>query len=79
MDKITGKTSFGQWFSSINLQLFEENVKMLTYQETVRFVARLILIKGAFCMHRKINRKLKLEMFLANVNVSQDSYIVGKV
>ncbi|SMQ81522.1 hypothetical protein SAMN05444673_4357 [Bacillus sp. OV166] len=30
-------------------------------------------------MHRKINRKLKLEMFLANVNVSQDSYIVGKV
>lgn len=29
MDKITRKTSFGQWFSSINLQLFEETVKTL--------------------------------------------------
>ena len=29
MDKITRKTSFGQWFSPINLQLFEENVKTL--------------------------------------------------
>lgn len=29
MDKITRKTSFGQWFSSINLQLFEENVKTM--------------------------------------------------
>lgn len=27
MDKITSKTSFGQWFSPINLQVFEENVK----------------------------------------------------
>lgn len=29
MDKITPKTSFGQWFSPINLQLFEENVEMM--------------------------------------------------
>ncbi|WP_257348638.1 IS4 family transposase, partial [Pseudalkalibacillus decolorationis] len=29
MDKITPKTSFGQWFSPINLQLFEENVKTM--------------------------------------------------
>jgi IS4 transposase len=29
MDKITRKTSFGQWFSPINLQLFEEQVKTL--------------------------------------------------
>lgn len=29
MDKITRKTSFEQWFSPINLQLFEENVKTL--------------------------------------------------
>ncbi|MBE1557176.1 DUF4372 domain-containing protein [Sporosarcina limicola] len=29
MDKITRKTSFGQWFSPINLQLVEENVKTL--------------------------------------------------
>lgn len=29
MDKITRKTSFGQWFSQINLQLFEENVKTM--------------------------------------------------
>ncbi|KZB89917.1 hypothetical protein A2U94_18875 [Bacillus sp. VT 712] len=29
MDKITRKTSFGQWFSPINLQLFEETVKTL--------------------------------------------------
>src|SRR5690606_11028547 len=29
MDKITRKTSFGQWFSPINLQLFEESVKTL--------------------------------------------------
>ena len=29
MDKITLKTSFGQWFSPINLQLFEENVKTM--------------------------------------------------
>lgn len=29
MDKITRKTSFGQWFSPINLELFEENVKTL--------------------------------------------------
>ncbi|MDQ0221021.1 putative transposase [Peribacillus cavernae] len=29
MDKITGKTSFGQWFSPINLPLFEENVKTM--------------------------------------------------
>jgi IS4 transposase len=29
MDKITRKTSFGQWFSAINLQLFEENVKAM--------------------------------------------------
>ena len=29
MDKITRKTSFGQWFSPINLQLFEENVKTM--------------------------------------------------
>lgn len=29
MDKITRKTSFGQWFSPINLQLFEEKVKTL--------------------------------------------------
>lgn len=29
MDKITRKTSFGQWFSPINLQLFEENVKIM--------------------------------------------------
>ncbi|OLN21269.1 IS4 family transposase [Domibacillus antri] len=27
MDKITRKTSFGQWFSPINFQLFEEQVK----------------------------------------------------
>jgi hypothetical protein len=29
MDKITLKTSFGQWFSPINLQLFEELVKTM--------------------------------------------------
>ncbi|ADU31300.1 IS4 family transposase [Evansella cellulosilytica] len=29
MDKITPKTSFGQWFSPINHQLFEEQVKTL--------------------------------------------------
>ena len=29
MDKITRKTSFGQWFSPINLQLVEEKVKTL--------------------------------------------------
>ncbi len=29
MDKITRKTSFGQWFSPINLRLFEELVKTL--------------------------------------------------
>lgn len=29
MDKITPKTSFGQWFSPINLQLFEEQVKTM--------------------------------------------------
>ncbi|MFA9560694.1 DUF4372 domain-containing protein, partial [Evansella sp. AB-rgal1] len=29
MDKITRKTSFGQWFSPINFQLFEEQVKTL--------------------------------------------------
>jgi IS4 transposase len=29
MDKITRKTSFGQWFSPINLQLFEEQVKTM--------------------------------------------------
>ena len=29
MDKITSKTSFGQWFSPINLQLFEEQVKTM--------------------------------------------------
>ncbi|WP_071460333.1 IS4 family transposase [Bacillus massilinigeriensis] len=29
MDKVTRKTSFGQWFSSINLPLFEEQVKTL--------------------------------------------------
>ncbi|MFC9323684.1 DUF4372 domain-containing protein, partial [Bacillus subtilis] len=29
MDKITRKTSFGQWFSPINLQLLEDNVKTL--------------------------------------------------
>lgn len=29
MDKITRKNSFGQWFSPINLQLFEENVKTM--------------------------------------------------
>ena len=29
MDKITLKTSFGQWFSPINLQLFEDQVKTL--------------------------------------------------
>jgi hypothetical protein len=26
---ITRKNSFGQWFSSINLQLFEDNVKLM--------------------------------------------------
>ena len=31
MDKIRRKTSFGQWFSPINLQLFEENVKTLKF------------------------------------------------
>ncbi|MED1941078.1 DUF4372 domain-containing protein, partial [Cytobacillus firmus] len=29
MDKITRKTSFGQWFSPINIQLFEEQVKTM--------------------------------------------------
>ncbi|PAV28170.1 hypothetical protein CIL05_17495 [Virgibacillus profundi] len=29
MDKITPKTSFGQWFSSINLKIFKENVKTM--------------------------------------------------
>ena len=29
MDKITRKTSFGQWFSSINIDLFDEQVKTL--------------------------------------------------
>ena len=29
MDKITRKTSFGQWFSPINLRVFEEQVKTL--------------------------------------------------
>ncbi|WP_461180030.1 IS4 family transposase, partial [Virgibacillus ainsalahensis] len=29
MDKITRKTSFGQWFSPINIQLVEENVKTM--------------------------------------------------
>ncbi|MBM7716643.1 hypothetical protein JOC94_003664 [Bacillus thermophilus] len=29
MDKITRKTSFGQWFSPINFSLFEEQVKTM--------------------------------------------------
>lgn len=29
MDKITRKTSFGQWFSPINLKLLDEQVKSL--------------------------------------------------
>ncbi|GGM34540.1 hypothetical protein GCM10011351_20610 [Paraliobacillus quinghaiensis] len=29
MDKITRKTSFGQWFSPININLFDEQVKTL--------------------------------------------------
>lgn len=29
MNKITRKSSFGQWFSPINLQLFEEQVKTM--------------------------------------------------
>jgi len=29
MDKVTRKTSFGQSFSPINLQLFEESVKTM--------------------------------------------------
>jgi uncharacterized membrane protein len=36
-----------------------------TYQETVRFVARLILIKGAFYMQGKVSRKFKQETILS--------------
>ncbi|MGG1112832.1 DUF4372 domain-containing protein, partial [Halalkalibacterium halodurans] len=31
MDKITRKTSFGQWFSPINLQLFEDQVQTMKF------------------------------------------------
>lgn len=31
MDKITRKTSFGQWFSPINVQSFEKDVKTMKY------------------------------------------------
>ncbi len=31
MDKITRKTSFGQWFSPINFQSFEKDVKTMQY------------------------------------------------
>lgn len=39
MDKITRKNSFGQWFSPINLQLFEEQTN---------FKKRLTLIQSVF-------------------------------
>ena len=36
MDKITSKTSFGQWFSPINLKVFEEQVKTKNYAKEIK-------------------------------------------
>jgi putative membrane protein len=38
MDKITPKTSFGQWFSPINLRLFEDKVKTMKLDYYTKFL-----------------------------------------
>ncbi len=45
MDKITRKTSFGQWFSPINLQVFEENVKTMKLDRYTKKLTTDIFLK----------------------------------
>ncbi len=54
MDKITRKTSFGQWFSPINLQLFDEQVKTLKLDfYTKKLNDRIISKITTFCAATK--------------------------
>lgn len=83
MDKITRKTSFGQWFSPINLQLFEENVKTLkldyyTKKLTTESFLKLLLfaqLQEVESLHALgdclFDDKLQNEIDLDSISVSQ--------
>ncbi len=64
MDKITRKTSFGQWFSPMNLQLLEEKVKTMkldhyTKKLTTHSFLKLLLF-AATAPNRKSSRSERL-------------------
>ncbi|WP_096200279.1 IS4 family transposase [Bacillus sp. FJAT-45350] len=83
MDKITRKTSFGQWFSPINLQLFEENVKTLkldyyTKKLTTESFLKLLLfaqlqeIESLHALGDSLfDDKLQKEVNLDSISISQ--------
>ncbi len=69
MDKITPKTSFGQWFSPINLQLFEENVKTMkldhyTKKLTTDSFLKLLLYSQLSRRLNTINPEIFQQLFL---------------
>ncbi len=60
MDKITRKTSFGQWFSPINLELFDDQVKTLkldfyTKKLTTESILKLLLYAQLEAQNRTKN------------------------
>jgi putative transposase len=83
MDKITPKTSFEQWFSSINLQLFEETVKTLkldyyTKKLTTASFLKLLLyaqLEEVESFHELTTRlfddQLQKEIDLESISISQ--------
>lgn len=83
MDKVTRKTSFGQWFSPINLELFEEQVKSLKTDyytkklKTKSFLKLLMYaqLEGVESLHELSDRlfddQLQKEISLNSISIAQ--------
>ncbi len=83
MDKNTPKTSFGQWFSSINVQLFEKNVKTMkldyyTKKLTTESFLKLLLyaqLEEVESLHEPNNclfsNELQKEIDFESISISQ--------
>ncbi len=54
MDKITRKTSFGQWFSPINFQSFEEDVKTMQYNRCTKKLTSMTLLRKKYLSTKKL-------------------------
>ncbi|ADI00250.1 hypothetical protein Bsel_2753 [[Bacillus] selenitireducens MLS10] len=60
MDKITRKTSFGQWFSAINFRLFEKQVESLKSDLYTKKLTTESFLKLMLFAQAETNSKLKV-------------------